>query len=66
MLTLKDVREGSVVIVCGGFGTEPAKRATVTNTDRDIKNGYPGIDYIDADGDERWAYLDQVQRVVKY
>jgi hypothetical protein len=66
MLTLKDVREGSVVIVCGGFGTEPAKRATVTYTDSDIKNGYAGIDYITDDGDERWAYLTQVQRVVQY
>jgi hypothetical protein len=66
MITLKQVREGSVVFVCGGFGTEPAKRATVTYVDSDIKNGFAGIDYIDDDGDERWAYLSQVQRVVQY
>jgi hypothetical protein len=66
MLTLKDVREGSVVFVCGDFGTGPAKRVTVTYTDNDIKNGYPGIDYITEDGDERWAYLTQVQSVVQY
>jgi hypothetical protein len=66
MVTLKQVREGSVVFVCGDFGTAPAKRVTVTYTDSDIKNGYAGIEYIDADGDERWAYLTQVQSVVQY
>jgi hypothetical protein len=66
MLTLKDVREGSIVLVCGDFGTGPVVRATVTYTDNDIKNGWPGIEYKAADGDERWAYLTQVQRVVQY
>ena len=60
-LTVNDMREGSVVIVRGNFGTGPEERVTVLNVDSDIKNGRPGIDY-----DESWAYLSQVMRVVKY
>jgi len=58
---LTDVREGSVVIVRGNFGSGPEERVTVTEVEADVKNGYPGICY-----DESWAYLSQVQRVVKY
>jgi hypothetical protein len=58
---LKDVREGSVVIVRGNFGSGPEERVTVEGVDSDIKNGMPGIDY-----DGHWAYLSQVVRVVKY
>jgi hypothetical protein len=58
---LKDVREGSVVIVRCNFGSGPEERVTVEGVDSDIKNGMPGIDY-----DGHWAYLSQVVRVVKY
>ena len=58
---LSEVREGSVVIVRGNFGNGPEERVVVENVERDIKNGQPGIDY-----DGHWAYLSQVQRVVKY
>ena len=57
----EDLREGSVVIVRGCFGTGPEERVKVEGLDRDIKNGYPGIDYAGS-----WAYLDQVVRVVQY
>lgn len=57
----EDLREGSVVIVRGCFGTGPEERVKVEGLDRDIKNGYPGIDYQGS-----WAYLDQVVRVVQY
>ena len=59
MVTLKDIREGSVVIVRGNFGTGPEQRVTVLEVEEDVKNGRPGICY-----DESWAYLTQVQRVV--
>ena len=66
-ITLKQVREGSIVKVRGDFGSGPAVRATVVNTDSDIKNGQPGIDYtVIATGDGHWAYLDQVVEVEKY
>jgi len=61
MVTLKDIREGSVVIVRGNFGNGKPQRAVVTGVDEDIKNGRPGIDYGDS-----WAYLTQVDRVVEY
>lgn len=61
MVTLKDIREGSVVIVRGDFGSGPAERVIVTEVESDVKNGQPGICYEDS-----WAYLTQVQRVVSY
>lgn len=67
MITLDQVRKGSIVKVRGGFGSHPAKRATVDCVDRNIKNGQPGIDYtVIATGDEHWAYLDQVVEVETY
>ena len=60
-VTLRDVREGSVVVVRGDFGSGPATTVTVTEVDSDIKNGYPGICY-----EGHWAYLTQIERVVKY
>jgi hypothetical protein len=58
---LSDVREGSIVIVRGNFGSGPEETVTVEYVDSDIKNGFPGIDYAG-----HWAYLSQVMRVVKY
>lgn len=67
MVKLKDLREGSIVMVRGGFGSEPAVKARVEAVERDIKNGMPGIDYtVMSNGDGHWAYLDQVDRVVTY
>jgi hypothetical protein len=37
------------------------REVTVLGVEADIKNGQPGIDY-----DESWAYLSQVDRVVKF
>jgi hypothetical protein len=61
MIKLKDIREGSVVIVREAFGAGPERRVIVENVEDDIKNGRPGIDYADS-----WAYLTQVVRVVTY
>jgi hypothetical protein len=61
MVKLKDIREGSVVIVRGAFGTGPEERVKVEEVHEDVKNGRPGIDY-----EGSWAYLTQVQRVVSY
>ena len=61
MVKLKDIREGSVVIVRGALGTGPEERVKVEEVHEDIKNGRPGIDY-----EGSWAYLSQVQRVVSY
>jgi hypothetical protein len=66
MISLKQLREGSVVYVRGAFGTGPSVKATVTEVCEDVKNGRPGIDYTTEDGDDHWAYLDQVQAVYKF
>jgi hypothetical protein len=66
MVKLKDMREGSVVYVRGAFGGGSLNKATVVAVCEDVKNGHPGIDYELSDGDGYWAYLEQVDRVVKY
>ena len=58
---LSDMRVGSRVIVRDNFGTGRPREVTVLDLDEDIKNGRPGIDY-----EGSWAYLSQVDRVVKY
>jgi hypothetical protein len=61
MVKLEDIRPGSVVMVRPNFGTGFAQRVVVEEVEDDVKNGQPGICYGD-----HWAYLTQVDRVVKY
>lgn len=61
MITLRDIREGSTVVVRPGFGAFPPITVRVEEVEADIKNGRPGIVYGD-----NWAYLSQVERVVAY
>lgn len=66
-MKLSDIRVGSTVMVRGGFGTDKPVKAKVEAVLKDIKNGRPGIDYVNkSTGDEHWAYLDQIDSVVKY
>ena len=65
-IPLSKIRAGSRVKVRGGFGSEPIRTVTVTSVEADIKNGRAGIDYTEADGTDRWAYMDQVLQVVEY
>jgi hypothetical protein len=60
-VSLDQIREGSRVIVYDNFGFGTPREVTVLGVEEDIKNGRPGIDY-----DDSWAYLTQVDRVVKY
>ena len=66
MITIEQIRVGSRVRVRGGFGSEPARTVTVEGVDADIKNGRPGIDYTESNGNGRWGYLTQVEQVVSY
>jgi hypothetical protein len=59
-----EVREGSIVIVRGGFGIEEPQEVTVEEFDE--KNGRTLICYTDNNGDGRWAYLYQIERIVRY
>ena len=55
------IKIGDKVIVRPGFGTEPPVRVRVS--DLDTKNGQKLIVYLDDDGHERWAYINQIVRV---
>lgn len=64
---LSDMQPGSIAIVKPAFGTEPAVRVRVVDVCEDVKNGMPGIDYeVLSSKEQAWAYLDQVERVVKF
>lgn len=53
---------GDTIIVRGGFGREAPQEVEVN--DLGEKNGRTVIHYIDKNGDGRWCYPDQVERVV--
>jgi|APCry1669188970_1035186.scaffolds.fasta_scaffold00100_30 hypothetical protein len=65
-VALNEVRVGSTVMVRGAFGMDAPVRATVTEVERVIKNGQPGICYNTANDANHWAYLNQVDEVIKY
>lgn len=65
-VAFEDVRAGSRVVIRSGFGSEPAETVTLDNVEEDIKNGRAGCDYVDRNGETRWAYLSQIVRVVEY
>lgn len=60
------LKEGSVVFIKGNFGTGPALKGTITEVCEDVKNGQPGVDYVDSDGTGWWAYKDQIVGVYSY
>ena len=60
------LKEGSVVYVMTNFGQGPAVKGVVVSKENDVKNGQPGIDYEDEEGEGWWAYADQIASVVKY
>lgn len=57
---------GSVVVVRSSFGMEPPEVVTLDGFEWGGKNGRNTIDYVGKDGDGRWAYTDQIQRVISY
>jgi hypothetical protein len=64
-MKLSDLNIGSVVKVADAWGSGPILVGTVIELDPDIKNGLPGISYELADGEGKWAYLDQVRAIIK-
>jgi len=57
---------GSVVVVRSGFGGDAPEVVTLDGFEWGGKNGRNTIDYIDKSGDGRWAYTDQIVRVISY
>lgn len=59
---LDDIQIGSQIIV-NIAGERFA--LTVDAVEEDVKNDRPGGDGHTADGDERWFYCEQIERVIK-
>lgn len=65
--SFRNISEGSVVLVSGGFGRESLVKAKVTYVSDNIKNDTPGIEYEEEiTGEQRWAYYDQIAKVISY
>ena len=59
------IREGSLVVIKGGFGSEAPKQVKVEDIGE--KNGYMVFDYdTKPNGSGRWAYSDQIIKVIKF
>jgi len=65
MVKLSDLKNGAVVKLRPDFGLGSLITATVTAVESDIKNGRPGIDYTTTSGSSKWAYLDQIEKIIK-
>ena len=63
---IEHIRGGSTVLVLSNFGTGPREFGCVDAVLEDVKNGRPGIDYMNSFGELRWAYLDQIVQVETY
>lgn len=65
--TLDDITEGSIVMVAKDFGSGKVVKAKIEEVCEDVKNGRPGFDYtVIATGEQKWAYLSQLVKVLEY
>ena len=62
--TADDVEVGSVVRIRSGFGTEGPETVTLLGVEFNGKNGRDTCDYVDRNGANRWAYTDQIERII--
>ena len=62
--TADDVEIGSVVRIRSGFGLESPETVTLLGVEFNGKNGRDTVDYVDKDGANRWAYTDQIERII--
>jgi hypothetical protein len=64
---INDVRVGSCVVLRPGFGEGLPIKAIVIEVDPDIANGRAGVTYATTTANSlHWAYMDQVDKVVRY
>jgi hypothetical protein len=67
MIVLRNLRVGSIVILRPAFGDGMPIEAKVIEVDPDIANGRAGVTYSQSTTTAlHWAYLDQIDKVVKY
>lgn len=65
-IKLSDLKEGMKIMVRGGFGSEAPREAVIDCLEPGGKNGMDIVNYVEVkSGEERWAYLDQVVRIIK-
>ena len=62
--TANDVNEGDQVVIRSGFGNESPETVTLTGVEFNGKNGRDTVEYVDKNGTSRWAYTDQIDRIV--
>jgi len=60
------LQTGSVVVVRSGFGDEAPETVTLLGVEYDDDKGEVVIDYVDRKGDGRWAYTNQIKKVISY
>ncbi len=63
-MTIDQLKVGDKVLVSSNFGSGPVIEGTVDLIEQDIKNGFPGIDYVTKDGNLKWAYIDQIVKKI--
>lgn len=66
-IKLSDISVGSIVLVRTAFGNGPLVKGIVREKESDVKNGFPGITYdvVGVEDSSSWAYLTQVEQVLK-
>ena len=64
-ISINDIDIDSEIMVKPDFGMGNSVKATVTDIEPNGKNGRDTIGYITVGGIEKWAYMDQVVRVIK-
>ena len=62
MVKFSDLKVGQTVVVRDLFGG--AVRGLIKDVCADVKNGRPGIDYVDSQGYTYWCYLNQIEQIV--
>jgi hypothetical protein len=64
-ISINDIDIDSEIMVKPDFGMGNSVWAKVTDIEPEGKNGRDTIGYETRNGDGRWAYMDQVVRVIK-
>jgi hydrogenase maturation factor len=62
--TANDVNEGDRVVIRSGFGSEAPEIVTLEGVEFNGKNGRDTVNYTDNKGNGRWAYTDQIVRII--
>ena len=62
MVKFDELKVGQTVVVRDWFGD--AIRGVIEDVCEDVKNGRPGIVYLNSKKEGYWCYLNQIERIV--